>query len=225
MERVERAVDREKTSGATIVVDFYSGVAGLVASRVFSRLGMNAVVMEGFANANAVGGRREDGAARGNQAGRSRRAHRGSAFGAVVGPEAEHVQFVDDKGEFVPPDVMLACLIDRLQPRKVVLPINLSPPVRQASRGQRRHGRVEPHGPGQRRHKGRRLPGRPRRSGRRALHLPDLPPSPRLLHNPRPRARGVPGQPLSKTRAEVRRALWQRRSREGWNARGRPRGA
>jgi mannose-1-phosphate guanylyltransferase/phosphomannomutase len=44
----------------------------------------------------------------------------------VVGPEAEHVQFVDDRGEFVPPDVMLACLIDRLRPRKVVLPINLS---------------------------------------------------------------------------------------------------
>ena len=37
-------------------MDFYSGVAGLVASRVFFRLGMNAVVMEGFANANAVGG-------------------------------------------------------------------------------------------------------------------------------------------------------------------------
>ncbi|HEU4848548.1 MAG TPA: sugar phosphate nucleotidyltransferase, partial [Rubrobacteraceae bacterium] len=126
VERVERAVDREKTSGATIVVDFYSGVAGLVASRVFSRLGMNAVVMEGFANANAVGGavRKE------LQEGIERVARVvptvGSAFGAVVGPEAEHVQFVDDKGEFVPPDVMLACLIDRLRPRKVVLPINLS---------------------------------------------------------------------------------------------------
>jgi mannose-1-phosphate guanylyltransferase/phosphomannomutase len=126
VERVERAVDREKISGATIVVDFYSGVAGLVASRVFSRLGMNAVVMEGFANANAVGGavRKE------LQEGIERVARVvptvGSAFGAVVGPEAEHVQFVDDKGEFVPPDVMLACLIDRLRPRKVVLPINLS---------------------------------------------------------------------------------------------------
>jgi mannose-1-phosphate guanylyltransferase / phosphomannomutase len=126
VERVERAVDREKTSGATIVVDFYSGVAGLVASRVFFRLGMNAVVMEGFANANAVGG-----AVRTElQEGIERVARVvptvGSAFGAVVGPEAEHVQFVDDKGEFVPPDVMLACLIDRLRPRKVVLPINLS---------------------------------------------------------------------------------------------------
>jgi mannose-1-phosphate guanylyltransferase / phosphomannomutase len=126
VERVERAVDREKTSGATIVVDFYSGVAGLVASRVFFRLGMNAVVMEGFANANAVGG-----AVRTElQEGIERVARVvptvGSAFGAVVGPEAEHVQFVDDEGEFVPPDVMLACLIDRLRPRKVVLPINLS---------------------------------------------------------------------------------------------------
>jgi mannose-1-phosphate guanylyltransferase/phosphomannomutase len=44
----------------------------------------------------------------------------------VVGPEAEHLQFVDDKGEFVPPDVMLACVIDRMRPQKAVLPINLS---------------------------------------------------------------------------------------------------
>src|ERR671926_965265 len=55
VERLERAVDREKTSGATIVVDFCGGVAGLVASRVFSRLGVSAVVLEGFANANAGG--------------------------------------------------------------------------------------------------------------------------------------------------------------------------
>ena len=55
VERLERAVDREKTSGATIVVDFCGGVAGLVASRVFSRLGVSAVVLEGFANANTVG--------------------------------------------------------------------------------------------------------------------------------------------------------------------------
>src|SRR3712207_4423436 len=52
VERLERAVDRRKTSGATVVVDFLSGVAGLVASRVFARLGINAVVMEGFANAD-----------------------------------------------------------------------------------------------------------------------------------------------------------------------------
>jgi mannose-1-phosphate guanylyltransferase/phosphomannomutase len=43
-----------------------------------------------------------------------------------VGPTGEDVQFVDDRGEFVPPDVMLACLMDRLHPAKVVLPLNLS---------------------------------------------------------------------------------------------------
>ncbi|MDQ3941740.1 MAG: sugar phosphate nucleotidyltransferase, partial [Actinomycetota bacterium] len=56
VERLERAVDRQRTSGTTIVVDFYGGVAGLVASRVFSRLGVSAVAMEGFTNANVVGG-------------------------------------------------------------------------------------------------------------------------------------------------------------------------
>jgi mannose-1-phosphate guanylyltransferase / phosphomannomutase len=126
VERVERATDREKTSGATVVVDFCGGVAGLVASRVFSRLGINAVVMEGFANANAVGG-----AVRTNLEESIERVARivptvGAAYGAVVGPEAEYVQFVDDRGEFVPPDIMLACLMDRLRPPKVVLPINLS---------------------------------------------------------------------------------------------------
>ncbi|MDF2701549.1 MAG: Nucleotidyl transferase [Rubrobacteraceae bacterium] len=126
VERVERATDRDKTSGATVVVDFYGGVAGLVASRVFYRLGINAVVMEGFANANAVGG-----AVRTNLEESIERVARivptvGAAYGAVVGPEAEYVQFVDDRGEFVPPDVMLACLMDRLHPQKVVLPINLS---------------------------------------------------------------------------------------------------
>jgi mannose-1-phosphate guanylyltransferase/phosphomannomutase len=126
VERLERAVDREKTSATTIVVDFYGGVAGLVASRVFSRLGVSAVVMEGFTNANVVGA-----AARKNLRESLDRVAGivptvGAAFGAVVGPEAEYVQFVDDKGEFVPPDVMLACVIDRMRPRKVVLPINLS---------------------------------------------------------------------------------------------------
>ena len=126
VERLERAADREKTAGATIVVDFCGGVAGLVASRVFSRLGVSAVVMEGFANANAVG----------EIAGTSleesiERVARivptvDAAFGAVVGPEAEYVQFVDDEGELVPPDVMLACLIDQMHPQNVVLPINLS---------------------------------------------------------------------------------------------------
>src|ERR687898_531568 len=117
VERVERAVVSEKTSGATIVVDFYSGVAGLVASRVFSRLGVNPVVMEGFANANAVGG-----AVRTNLEEGIERVARivptvGAAYGAVVGPDAEYVQFVDDRGEFVPPDIMLACLMDRLRPQ------------------------------------------------------------------------------------------------------------
>src|SRR3712207_2715547 len=49
-----------------------------------------------------------------------------AAFGCVVGPKGEDVQFVDDRGEFVPPDVMLACLMDRLHPQKAVLPVNLS---------------------------------------------------------------------------------------------------
>src|SRR3712207_9076656 len=49
-----------------------------------------------------------------------------AAFGCVVGPTGEDVQFVDDRGEFVPPDVMLACLMDRLRPQSAVLPINLS---------------------------------------------------------------------------------------------------
>jgi mannose-1-phosphate guanylyltransferase / phosphomannomutase len=126
VERLERAVDREKTTGATIVVDFCGGVAGLVASRVFSRLGVSAVVMEGFANANAVGE-----AGRMNLEESIERVARivptvDAAFGAVVGPEAEYVQFVDDEGEWVPPDVMLACLVDQMHPQSVVLPINLS---------------------------------------------------------------------------------------------------
>src|SRR5918911_1113302 len=50
VERLERAANREKISGATVVVDFLGGVAGLVASRVFSRLGLKAVVMGGFSN-------------------------------------------------------------------------------------------------------------------------------------------------------------------------------
>jgi mannose-1-phosphate guanylyltransferase / phosphomannomutase len=36
------------------------------------------------------------------------------------------VQFVDDEGEWVPPDVMLACLIGQMHPQSAVLPINLS---------------------------------------------------------------------------------------------------
>src|SRR5919202_1847287 len=60
VERLMRAANRQKTRGATLVVDFSGGVAGLVASRVFGRLGINAVVMEGFTNAN-VGGRGSSG--------------------------------------------------------------------------------------------------------------------------------------------------------------------
>ena len=126
VERLERAANREKTSGATVVVDFSGGVASLVASRVFSRLGMNAVVMEGFANANVAGA-----GARMNLEESLERVSRivptvEAVFGCVVGPTGEDVQFVDDRGQFIPPDVMLACLIDRLRPHKAVLPINLS---------------------------------------------------------------------------------------------------
>jgi mannose-1-phosphate guanylyltransferase/phosphomannomutase len=137
VERLEMAANREKTQGATLVVDFSGGVASLVASRVFARLGINAVVMEGFTNANVVG---SPGTSRAAAAGDDPGTHFvealdrvgrvvptvGAAFGAVVGPTGEDVQFVDDKGEFVPPDVMLACVLSRMRPGKVVLPINLS---------------------------------------------------------------------------------------------------
>jgi mannose-1-phosphate guanylyltransferase / phosphomannomutase len=126
VERLERAANREKISGASVIVDFSGGVASLVASRVFSRIGINAVVMEGFANANVAGR-----PGRTNLEESLERVSRivptvEAAFGCVVGPTGEDVQFVDDRGEFVPPDVMLACLMDRLRPRKAVLPINLS---------------------------------------------------------------------------------------------------
>ncbi len=47
-----------------------------------------------------------------------------AVFGCGVDPTGEDVQFVDDKGEFVRPDVMLACFIYALEPQHVVLPIN-----------------------------------------------------------------------------------------------------
>jgi mannose-1-phosphate guanylyltransferase/phosphomannomutase len=135
VQRLEVATNRNETQGATLVVDFSGGVGSLVASRVFSMLGINAIVMEGFTNANVVG----RGAGRGAPGDDPRayfaealeRVGRvvptvGAAFGAVVGPTGEDVQFVDDSGEFVPPDVMLACFLDRMRPRKVVLPVNLS---------------------------------------------------------------------------------------------------
>ena len=97
VERLERAVDREKTSGATIVVDFCGGVAGLVASRVF----------QARSERGRHGGLRQR--QRGRRGGRMNleesieRVARivptvDAAFGAVVGPEAEYVQFVDDEG-------------------------------------------------------------------------------------------------------------------------------
>ena len=127
VERLMRATNPEKTKGATLVVDFSGGVASLVASRVFERLGVNAVVMEGFANANAAG---VPGVGM-NLADTLERVGRvvptiGAAFGAAVGPTGEDVQFVDDRGEYVPTDVMLACFLERLRPDKVVLPMNLS---------------------------------------------------------------------------------------------------
>ena len=133
IERLELAHDPQNrkapqgTRGDTIVVDFSGGVAGLVASRVFARLGIGAVVVEGFTNANSytTGTRTTSLTEALERVGRIVPTV-GAAFGAVVGPTGEDVQFVDDRGEFVPADVMLACLISRLCPRKVVLPINLS---------------------------------------------------------------------------------------------------
>ena len=131
VERLERATGWEKVSGGTVVVDFSGGVASLVASRAFSRLGINAVVMEGFANANIVGSRArpgpEESLARVSQIVPVMEA----SLGCVVGPTGEDVQFVDDQGEYVPPDVMLASVIDQMQPEKVVLPINLSADYRE----------------------------------------------------------------------------------------------
>ncbi|MBX6764797.1 MAG: NTP transferase domain-containing protein [Rubrobacteraceae bacterium] len=126
VERLERATDRGKTAGSAMVVDFSGGVAGLVSNRVFSRLGVNAVVISGFVNANVVGSvprpNLEESLERvGNMVPTV-----GAAFGCVVEPSGEAVWFVDDQGEPVPPDVMLACLIVALEPNLVVLPVNLS---------------------------------------------------------------------------------------------------
>ncbi len=128
VERLERAVDRERTSGVTIVVDFSGGVASLVASRVFSRLGVNAVVLSGFANANTPGSSGRSGEGFQESVERVGRIVPtvDAAFGCVVGPTGEDLQFVDDRGEFVSADVMLACLIRELKPRQAVLPVNLS---------------------------------------------------------------------------------------------------
>ena len=138
VERLERAIDRDRTSGVTIVVDFSGGVANLVASRVFSRLGVNAVVLSGFTNANiassGVAGYRtsdhDDGLSPEiresiDRVGRIVPTVE-AAFGCVVGPTGEDLQFVDDTGEPVPPDVMLACLLKSANPDKAVLPLNMS---------------------------------------------------------------------------------------------------
>ena len=175
---------------------------------------MNAVVMEGFANANAVGG-----AVRTElQEGIERVARVvptvGSAFGAVVGPEAEHVQFVDDKGEFVPPDVMLACLIDRLRPRKVVLPINLS---RQYARlVEDNGGTVEWSRTGLDNVAIKAAASRADLAGLAdgRYIFPTFLPAPDCFMTARPRARGVPGRAPLEDAGQVRRALRQRRPRE-----------
>jgi mannose-1-phosphate guanylyltransferase / phosphomannomutase len=86
---------------------------------------VGAVMMEGFANANTADVPRTDLA---DVLDRVKRIVPtvGAAFGAVVGPTGEDVQFVDDEGEFVPADVMLACFLERLRPNKAVLPVSLS---------------------------------------------------------------------------------------------------
>lgn len=150
VERLERSLNRSSTSGVTIVVDFSEGVANLVASRVFSRLGVNAVVLSGFSNANLTRSRSQLGSdAESLDLHESYPANSqsfsltpdiresldrvgrivptvGAAFGCVVGPTGEDLQFVDDEGEFVPPDVMLACFVRGLTSPRLVLPLNLS---------------------------------------------------------------------------------------------------
>ncbi len=126
VERLTRAVNPEKTKGAALVADFSRGVASLVASRVFERLGVNAVVMEGFANANAAGEAPATGLADALDRVKRIVPTVGATFGVVIGSTGEDVQFVDDRGEPVPADVMLACFLERLRPKKAVLPINLS---------------------------------------------------------------------------------------------------
>jgi hypothetical protein len=115
-------------------VDFFGGVAGLVASRGLLPLGVGAVVMEGFANANIVGAAGRKSLEREHRAGGGIVPSVDAAFGAVVGPEAEYVQFVDDKGQWVPPDVMLACLIEQLQPQQRRAPDQPQPRLHGARR-------------------------------------------------------------------------------------------
>lgn len=130
VERLERASDRGATSGATIVVDFAGGVAELAASLVFSRLGINAIVLSGFANVS----RARSGSDLALLEDLEERISRvsdivptvGAVFGCAVGPTGEDILFVDETGSPVPPDVMLACLLRLMRPERVVLPVNLS---------------------------------------------------------------------------------------------------
>jgi mannose-1-phosphate guanylyltransferase/phosphomannomutase len=213
VERLERVVDREKTAGATIVVDFFGGVAGLVASRVFSRLGVGAVVMEGFANANVV----SSGPGVDVEESIERVARIvptvGAVFGAVVGPEAEVVRFVDDEGRLVPDDVMLACLIKATRPRKAVFPINLSTGYRELAEAGGGTVEISRTGIGSLAIKAANVARGPRLSGRRPLHLPLLPPGPRQLHDARPRPGGLPLRAPLRRAPRVRRALRRRRAR------------
>jgi mannose-1-phosphate guanylyltransferase/phosphomannomutase len=126
VERLARAANPEKTRGATLVVDFCGGVASLVASRVFQRLKISAVVMEGFADAGGAAGTPGTGLEDALDRVGGVVPTVGATFGVVVGPTGEDVRFVDDLGEAVPADVMLACFLQRLRPEKAVLPINLS---------------------------------------------------------------------------------------------------
>jgi mannose-1-phosphate guanylyltransferase/phosphomannomutase len=126
VERLERALDRERTSGAALVVDFSGGVAELVSSLVFRRLEVDAVVVSGFSNANVA--RPETGF---NLEESLERVSRivptvGAAFGCVVGPTGEDVHFVDDAGAYVPPDVMFASFLQETRPERAVIPVNLS---------------------------------------------------------------------------------------------------
>lgn len=126
VERLERAVDRGATSGVTIVVDFGGGVAELVASPIFRRFEVDAILVSGFINANEA---RSDN--RPNLQDSLTRVGRivptvGAAFGCVVEPTGEEVHFVDDSGTPVSDDVMLGSFLRQLRPEKAVVPVSLS---------------------------------------------------------------------------------------------------
>jgi mannose-1-phosphate guanylyltransferase/phosphomannomutase len=178
-----------------------------------NRENINAVVMEGFTNANLVRSPETPRGAAAAIAGDDPGTHFaealdrvgrvvptvGAAFGAVVGPTGEEVQFVDDRGEFVSPDVMLACVLSRMRPGKVVLPINLSRCYEELIReGGDTLGRWypcgEPHGAGERGDQSRWSPRRRRGARGWPVRLPRLPARPGLLHDARPPPRALPGE-------------------------------